>query len=234
MLKFVKHQIRRWRLWQSRVLDRYDARPLQLGNWPLIGERIDARSVIYSFGVGDNVSWDLAMIERFGVTIHAFDPTPQCVAWVARQQLPPQFHFHDVGISDRDGTLDFYPPRKSGGMHYSQESRHRAGNAPQPISGKVERLATIMRRLGHERIDVLKLDVEGSEFDAIPDVLSSDVPIGQLLVEIHYHFPSRSFAAGLALMRQIKEAGMECFYISDRGLEFGFVNRGLAHRQCAA
>ena len=234
MLKFFKYQIRCWRLRQSRVLDRPDARPLQLGNWPLLPDAIDEDSVVYSFGVGDNITWDRAMIARFGATVHAFDPTPQSIAWVARQKLPPQFRFHDCGISNHDGVLNFYPPRKAGGMHYSQESRHRSGAAPKPIPGKVERLTTIMQRLGHERIDVLKLDVEGSEFDAVPDVLASGVPVGQLLVEIHYHFPSRSLAAGLALIAQIKAAGMECFYISERGLEFGFVNRGLGHRQHAA
>ena len=30
--------------------------------------------MVYSFGVGQDISWDLAMIERFGVTVHAFDP----------------------------------------------------------------------------------------------------------------------------------------------------------------
>jgi FkbM family methyltransferase len=190
--------------------------------------------VVYSFGVGDNVAWDLAMIEQFGVTIDAFDPTPQSITWVAGQSLPPQFQFHDWGISHRDGVLHFYPPRKAGGMHYSQESRHRRGPPPTPVAGKVKRLTTIMQDLGDRHIDVLKLDVEGSEFDAIPDVLATGVPIGQLLVEIHYHFPSRTFAAGLALIRQIKEAGMECFYISERGLEFGFVNRALSQRQRAA
>ncbi len=225
MFKFLKQQFRQYALRRAGVLDRADARPLMLGNWAVLAASLSAESTVYSFGVGDNVSWDLAMIRQFGATIHAFDPTPQSIAWVARQPLPPQFCFHDCGISNFDGTLDFYPPRKAGGMHYSQQSRHRFGRPPQPVPGKVNRLATIMRRLGHERIDVLKLDVEGSEFDALPDVLASGIPIGQLLVEIHYHFPSRSFRSGLELIQQIKAATMECFYVSERGLEFGFVSR---------
>jgi FkbM family methyltransferase len=224
LLKYLKQQVRRYRLRQARVLDRPHTAPLLLGNWAVLPELVGQDSIVYSFGVGDNVQWDLAMIRRFGATIHAFDPTPQSIAWVARQSLPTEFCFHDVGISNFDGSLDFYPPRRAGGMHYSQQPRQRFGPPPQPVPGQVQRLATIARRLGHDRIDVLKLDVEGSEFDAVPDVLASGIPIGQLLVEIHYHFPGRSFRGGLALIRQIKAAGMECFYVSERGLEFGFVN----------
>src|SRR5688572_4934876 len=90
MLKFLKHQLRRYRLRRAGVLDERHAEPLKLGNWSLLAGPIDEQSVVYSFGVGDNVSWDLAMIERFGVTVHAFDPTPQSIAWVARQPLPKQ------------------------------------------------------------------------------------------------------------------------------------------------
>jgi hypothetical protein len=85
-----------------------------------------------------------------------------------------------------------------------------------------------MQSLGHTRLDVLKLDIEGSEFEAIPDILASGVEIGQLLVEIHYHFHSRSFLAGIDLVRQIKASGMQCVYVSSRGFEFSFVRGNLA------
>lgn len=234
VLKYLKQQFRRFRLRQASVLDLPDARPQMLGNWAVLPESLGPDSVVYSFGVGDNISFDLAMIKRFGATVHAFDPTPQSIAWVAGQTLPPQFRFHDCGISSFDGVLDFYPPRKAGGMHYSQVPRHRLGSPPKPVAGRVNRLSTIIKRLGHQHIDVLKLDVEGSEFDSVPELLAAGVPMGQLLVEIHYHFPQHSFRRGLDLIRQIKASGMECFYISPRGLEFGFIHRRLLDARRAA
>ena len=89
--------------------------------------------------------------------------------------------------------------------------------------GQVRRLATIMQTLGHTRLDVLKLDVEGSEFEAVPEILASGIRVDQLLVEIHYHFRSRSFRAGLALIEAIKATGMQCIHVSPRGFEFSFV-----------
>jgi FkbM family methyltransferase len=226
MLKYFKQQIRQFRLRRAAVLDKTDYRAEKIADWALWPAALMPASVIYSFGVGDNIAWDLEMIRRYGVTVHAFDPTPASIAWVKRQKLPRPFVFHDYGISNFDGTLDFYPPRKSGNTHFSQEQRS-AGKQP-AVRGRVNCLATIMRRLGHRHIDVLKLDVEGSEFEAIPDLIDSGISVDQLLVEIHYHFRSRSFAAGRALIDQLKAFGMQCIHISPRGLEFSFVRRGLA------
>lgn len=222
VLKLLKQTLRQHRLRRARVLDDTPHRPTKVGDWALVTEPLNARSVVYSFGVGDNVAWDLAMIRQFGCTVHAFDPTPASIAWIAHQSLPGEFLFHDVGISNFDGDLAFYPPRKSGSVHYSQERRGLL-NRQEPVRCQVRRLATIMPSLGHARLDVLKLDVEGSEFEAVPDILASGIKIDQLLVEIHYHFRSRSFRAGMDLVHQIKASGMKCIHVSERGFEFSFV-----------
>ncbi|MCI0358148.1 MAG: FkbM family methyltransferase, partial [Planctomycetaceae bacterium] len=111
-----------------------------------------------------------------------------------------------------------------GSTHYSHQRRGLL-NCHEPVRGQVRQLATIMQSLGHTRLDVLKLDVEGSEFEAVPDILASGIKIDQLLVEIHYHyhFRSRSFREGMDLIRQIKAAGMQCIHVSPRGFEFSFV-----------
>ena len=227
VLKLLKQTVRQRRLSWAGVLDDSPHRPTKVGDWALWMVPLNAQSVVYSFGVGDNVAWDLELIRRLGCTVHAFDPTPASIAWVGGQSLPLQFVFHDLGISNFDGELPFYPPRKAGSTHFSQEWRGGLFGRQEPVLGRVARLATIMRSLGHSRLDVLKLDVEGSEFDAIPDILASGIEIDQLLVEIHYHFRSRSFRAGLTLIEQIKARGMECIHVSPRGFEFSFVRRGL-------
>ena len=229
IVNFLKQQVRQYRLRQAGVEDRLAYQPVMKSGWAVWPDRVRQDSVVYSFGVGDRIGWDLAMIRRFGVTVHAFDPTPASMAWVAGQQLPPQFVFHDLGISNFDGVLDFYPPRRSGSTHFSQERRGWLFDRRPSVPGRVRRLATIMQELGHDRIDVLKLDVEGAEFEVVPNLIASGVEVDQLLVEIHYQFPSRSFRMGLELIQQLKDYGMQCSYVSKRGFEFSFVRRELAH-----
>src|SRR5450432_2602490 len=89
-----------------------------LGNegarWSMCPVGLSEKSVIYSFGVGEDVSFDLGLIQHFGMQIHAFDPTPRSVRWVQSQTLPENFIFHPYGVADHDGTSSFIPPQNPG------------------------------------------------------------------------------------------------------------------------
>ena len=65
---------------------------------------------MYSFGIGQDTSFDQSMIERYGVAIHGFDPTPTAAEYVAeRRSIPPllteQFKFAALGVWDSDCIL---------------------------------------------------------------------------------------------------------------------------------
>lgn len=195
------------------------------GVWTVCPEGLGPGSVVYSFGVGDNIAWDLAMIDRFGVEVHAFDPTPPCVDWVRDQRLPPKFHFHPVGLAAHDGSLEFFPPRKRRGFNYTP-GRPGAGAVEAGLTVPVCRLRTICERLRHRRVDVLKMDIEGGEYDALDDLLASGVPAGQLLVEFHHHFPGVGVGRTVRTVRALSAAGFRLFHVSARGLELSFRRDG--------
>lgn len=156
--------------------------PHEKGGWYTVIDDINSNSVIYSFGIGDNASWDLAMIEKFGCVVHAFDPTPDSVAWVAKQDLPQQFRFNAEGLSTYDGEQRFYNAFKPGKVDMSAVRPNSRGFYNLPV----KRLQTCMDERGHDHIDVLKIDVEGLEYEVLPTIL--DLDIRQLLVELHSNF----------------------------------------------
>jgi FkbM family methyltransferase len=228
--KAIKAWWRRHQLARRGIVGDAALRSLTAGHdswdsWQIIPDGLNERSIVYSFGIGDDASFDLDMIQRFGAEVHGFDPTPEAVQWIQTQSLPPEFKFHPLGLAAEDGELLLYPPRKKGRINYSQEKLEYVTARHQPIGVPVERLATIMQRLGHDHVDVLKIDIEGGEFEAIPEFLRSGCQVQQLLVEIHYHYPTRSLRQGVELINQIKRAGFTCFYVSPRALEFGFIRR---------
>src|SRR5713101_7131829 len=55
------------------------------GGYFLDSSLIEPDPIVYSLGVGEDISFDLALIQQFGVTIHAFDPTPRVREWLASQ-----------------------------------------------------------------------------------------------------------------------------------------------------
>ena len=66
------------------------------GAWPVCTGWLQPDAVVYSVGVGDDISFDRDLIARFGVTIHAFDPTPASRDWLAKQTLPATFNVISV------------------------------------------------------------------------------------------------------------------------------------------
>ena len=42
-----------------------------------------------------------------------------------------------------------------------------------------------MKQNGHNHIDLLKLDIEGAEYEVIDDMLKQRLPVRQVLVEFH-------------------------------------------------
>jgi FkbM family methyltransferase len=193
------------------------------GVWTVCSDLLGPDSVAYSFGVGDNLAWDLAVVDCFGLTLHAFDPIPASVAWVARQVLPPRMLFHRTGLAGHDGTLSFALPRRGSRFNFrpvSQPSWPRLRMVQAPVA----RLATHMRQLSHDHLDVLKMDIEGGEYAAIDDLLASRIPVRQLLVEFHHHFAGVGIGHTERAVQALGQAGYRIFHISGRGLELGFLH----------
>ena len=52
------------------------------GGWHIPSELITRDWLVYDFGVGDDMSFDIALVGRHGCTIYAFDPSPESVAFM--------------------------------------------------------------------------------------------------------------------------------------------------------
>ena len=61
-------------------------------------------------------------------------------------------------------------------------------NTGRKIQIPFKTMVTIIKELGIDEIDILKLDIEGSELGVIPDSLKRGLKFKQLCVEIHYRF----------------------------------------------
>lgn len=175
---------------------------------------ISQDTIVYSLGIGEDISFDLALIHQYGVNVHAFDPTPKVKQWLASQTLPGDFHFHDVGIADFDGQADFYlPPRQEFISHSIVRARQYSGDA---IRVPVIRLSTAMRRLGHTRIDVLKMDIEGAEYAVLEDLARERIPVGQILVEFHHRLSSVGIGKTRRILALLRDCGMRIGYVCPR------------------
>ncbi len=197
------------------------------GGWAIVPDGLGPGSIVYSFGIGEDASFDTGLIERFGCAVHAFDPTPKSIAWVHAQRragtLTDRFVLHEFGLSDRDGTLTFFAPANPG--HVSHSAVQHQWASDQSIVVPVKRLSTIMRELGHDRVDLLKMDIEGSEYGVVEDLVASGAPVRQLLIEFHHRFPEIGPGKTEAALARLRTAGYDLFCIAPSDEEYSFIRR---------
>ena len=193
----------------------------QYGGWDVVVDQLNSNSIIYSFGVGEDASFDMGLIKEFGVTIHAFDPTPKSIEWVKSQDFPTTFIMHEYGIADFDGMIAFFPPKNPN--HVSHTILERDKTKDPSIEVPVKRLRTIMKELGHDRIDLLKMDIEGAEYSVLKDMKSTGVRPRQLLIEFHHRFPNVGIGETIKAIGMVKEMGYGLFSVSPSGEEYSFI-----------
>ena len=189
--------------------------------WVIAPQFVDKNSIVYSFGVGEEISFDLDIIEKFKLIVNAFDPTPRSIEWVKSQILPTNFKLNEYGISDYDGEATFYPPENPNYISHSIIEKERTKD--KTIKVKMKKLETIMMELEHSHIDILKMDIEGAEYSVIENLKLSNIRPTQLLVEFHHRFPNIGINKSIEAIGILRTLGYQLFSISNNGEEYSFI-----------
>lgn len=185
----------------------------------------------YSFGVGEDITFDLDLIERFGCVVHGFDPTPRAIAYGTKQaQEHANFYFHPYGLWSENKDMRFYNPEKSEYASYSiLNLRHKDDYIIAPC----KTLQTLMHELEHKQIDLIKMDIEGAEQIVLPKLIKDKIQTKVLCIAYDQpdEFASRlgiqSFLRALQFTRQLQSIGYyhvavkhwDCTYVHESVLK---------------
>ncbi|KAL4232011.1 hypothetical protein ACF0H5_009589 [Mactra antiquata] len=152
--------------------------------------------MVYSFGVRDDFSFDEQLSSNYGCEIHSFDPANG----MKDHQHSTNVYFHSMGLSNKDEIIN--------------------GN------WKMRTLKTIKKELGHtdSNISIMKIDIEGGEWTALPEILDSGTLLGvkQLIMEFHSWVDLHPFTVDgrnvkdysqhLKVLKRIYDEGFRIFF----------------------
>lgn len=148
------------------------------GKWVCDAHKFAAKKdcVVYGFGAGADISFEEAMA-ALGCQVHVFDPNPKSVA---------RFGELAKGKKVGAGSVTFHP------VGLGPVSREAGTAMKLEIDGKpveVRTLDDLAKSLGHSHVDLLKMDIEGSEWGAFADLFGKDLlarlGVKVLLAELH-------------------------------------------------
>jgi FkbM family methyltransferase len=160
------------------------------------------KCIVYSVGVGNDWSFDRQMAEIFDCEVHMFDPGEKVLAANAR--------IVQRAASYGKGTVTLHP-WALGPVSDDPKKAMKLVIDDKPV--EVRALDDMVSSLGHKRVDVLKLDIEGGEWSAMADILSKallkELETKIILVEIHF-FYGRTLKDLANLIERLDRAG---FYL---------------------
>lgn len=167
-------------------------------------------AVVYAFGAGKDISFDLDLARRHGCTVHVFDPVAEAcehvkavvemlehgkAAAVYRNDVSGQGYdidkvkanqivMHAYGLWDSTTILRFKVPGKQSQISHTA-TEEATGTNDQFVELPVKDILTIMQQLGHQNIDLLKMDIEGAEYRVLDHLLIHKILPPVLCMEVH-------------------------------------------------
>jgi len=179
------------------------------GGWWIETEGLGPRSKIVTAGVGDDITFDLAVIQSFGCHLLAFDPTPKAVAYVEKFRAENGFHFEACGLAEKDGEIALSPPENPQWASFSVFE----GDTTQPkFTFPAKSLRTILTENSWTSFDLVKMDIEGSEYGVIDSIIREQIPIKQLCIEFHDAVAAKIGRSTPAAIEQLENYGLKLVY----------------------
>jgi FkbM family methyltransferase len=198
----------------------------EYGGWPVVVDSLSNTSQVVDVGLGEDISFSESLMRRYACHVHGFDPTPKSIKYV-RKRLVPNFSLYEVGVAAKAGEATFYLPNVADHVSGSLFDSPHVGN--QQITVPLIAIEDVPRLIGTERIDLLKLDVEGAEFDILDAAGFSKIAghINQICIEFHHRWPKFGKAKTVAAVRRLQDLGFSVAWVSPSNEEALFVRNGV-------
>ena len=179
-------------------------------------------SIVYSFGIGEDISFDLQMINQYGSQVFGFDPTPRSKSFVSGQKDLGGSSFYEFGLASSSGPMDFFMPANPEHVSGSVLS-HKNVATENKLTVEMKSFDDLTDELGHNHVDIVKMDIEGSEYDVIESILKSEVSVHQLLIEFHDRFFTEGSSKSKEAVALLRASNYEIFAISSSFEEVSFI-----------
>jgi FkbM family methyltransferase len=181
-------------------------------------------AVVIDAGCSYEADFSVYLIRQHGVRAFGVDPTRKHAEALRAlaAQYPDRFTHVPCAISATDGTLTFHESRVNESGSLFTDHVNVVHDETTSYDVEAVTLGTLLKRVGVETVDMLKLDLEGAEYDLLARTTADELrPFKQLFVEFHHHAVSHFAEADTRrLVERISAFGFRTFSVDDHNYLF--------------
>lgn len=171
-------------------------------------------SVIIDVGCGHEAEFSRHLIEKHNLQAFGVDPTLKHIPFlkILEETTKGKFHHLALAVTQKDGFITFNESRQNESGSILTE--HINIQNDEIISYNVEsvNLRELVRRIGITPIDLIKLDLEGAEYELLNEISNEDInPFKQIFIEFHHHCTNHTTEETMLLVRNICSKGFKVF-----------------------
>jgi len=145
---------------------------------------LDAESVVFDVG-GFAGQWASDIVAMYGCRVEVFEPVPDYAADIEhRFARNPLVTVHASGLASESGTVTLE-------LSGDASSHARAGSGDATLTVALESVEEAMDAMPDGRVDLMKINIEGAEYDLVDHLISSGLiaRIRELQVQFHLFVP---------------------------------------------
>jgi FkbM family methyltransferase len=183
-----------------------------------------AGAVVIDAGCSYEADFSVCLIRRHDVRAFGVDPTRKHSGALRQleRQYPGRFAHVPCAIAATDGTLTFHESRVNESGSLFADHVNVIHDETTSYDVEAVTLTTLLKRIGIELVEILKLDLEGAEYELFERMTADDLrPFRQVFVEFHHHAVNHFGDADTRrLVGRISGFGFRAFSLDDHNYLF--------------
>ena len=197
-------------------------------NFIYFPQQLSKNSIVIDGGCSYEADFSLHMIKNYGLKAYGVDPTRKhknSLNLLVKKHKG-RFTYLPFAINAIDGTLMFHESKTNESGSLLKD--HTNVKQDKIINYKIKAISlkSLLKYINIKQIEILKLDLEGAEYDLLNKISKEEVlPFRQIFVEFHHHaIDHYNKSDTLRIVKRICNLGFNNFSLDDHNYLFYKIN----------
>ena len=183
----------------------------QYGGWALDTSLVPNNSTVISAGIGEDISFDLFLIKNKNCNIIGVDPTMKSHAFIENQRGLKNFTLIKRALySVDDDIITIYKNKIPNHVSESILQSHKSAHKFDSYYAETINLDSLFN--SRDDISVIKMDIEGSEYEVIESLSAVPDSVRQFCVEFHHFCTEKTMNDTNNAISKLNGLGFKSFF----------------------